>query len=468
MSSRPTDRLANPYDLEVGTGPVSGDVLTSGRRSVALSSGVGRTLVAGLLGVGASVGLAAAGAATAFADDAGSASGSLAGGEPEGRSGSHEVPEFELAWEPGAERSGLSAQEAPDPAAVPELRSGGSGGDGKGGRDGIAPAVVAEGDRFVGGPGSFAEPAAEVLAREPDPDPADRDRGVGPAWSGPSAEEASGPVEVVEQEPWADGGGSEAVFGAVEPPTSAVPPPMPAVTSSSQGDVEWSPAVVVSEPGWSAAEVPSTPEVRDRDESVPSVLPPRGAGLLGSIGDDGAVASRYVVSPAVAPGGVRGVVDPGPVLDGDGVLVASSGVPGEAGLLLGDPGSSGAGTSASGAALQPLPTEYLVAREEGDGVTDDRWVNDLMHEGDPAGPGTSGYVVAQIQEALSTLSFDTGGHDGHFGPMTTRAVREFQRSRGLRVDGVVGRETARRLIRDSEARKARIREILRGVPEHWT
>lgn len=57
--------------------------------------------------------------------------------------------------------------------------------------------------------------------------------------------------------------------------------------------------------------------------------------------------------------------------------------------------------------------------------------------------GDAGGAVAELQQLLVTAGFDLGpeGADGHFGAATERAVRSFQASRSLDVDGLVGRGT---------------------------
>ncbi len=55
--------------------------------------------------------------------------------------------------------------------------------------------------------------------------------------------------------------------------------------------------------------------------------------------------------------------------------------------------------------------------------------------------GASGSDVRRVQEALEKAGFPPGGIDGIFGPGTDAAVRAFQRSKGLVVDGVVGKNT---------------------------
>ena len=55
--------------------------------------------------------------------------------------------------------------------------------------------------------------------------------------------------------------------------------------------------------------------------------------------------------------------------------------------------------------------------------------------------GSEGQTVKDLQEALKTLGFQVGKVDGIFGSATEKAVREFQASVGIEVDGIVGRVT---------------------------
>jgi len=55
--------------------------------------------------------------------------------------------------------------------------------------------------------------------------------------------------------------------------------------------------------------------------------------------------------------------------------------------------------------------------------------------------GNSGPLVRVIQAVLNNNGFNVGAVDGAFGPKTTQAVMNFQRSRGLSADGVVGPKT---------------------------
>jgi C1A family cysteine protease len=55
--------------------------------------------------------------------------------------------------------------------------------------------------------------------------------------------------------------------------------------------------------------------------------------------------------------------------------------------------------------------------------------------------GSRGEAVMRLQTALTQLGFGPGPIDGIFGPLTDSAVRAYQSSRGLLVDGVVGPQT---------------------------
>ncbi|MFM7147226.1 MAG: N-acetylmuramoyl-L-alanine amidase [Actinomycetales bacterium] len=76
----------------------------------------------------------------------------------------------------------------------------------------------------------------------------------------------------------------------------------------------------------------------------------------------------------------------------------------------------------------------------------------------------SGDDVTQLQRRLSELGFDCGRLDGVFGHRTDRALREFQRSVGVRPDGTCGPDTFRafdRLVRTvSGGNAATLREFV--------
>ncbi len=56
-------------------------------------------------------------------------------------------------------------------------------------------------------------------------------------------------------------------------------------------------------------------------------------------------------------------------------------------------------------------------------------------------PPIQGAAVNELQQLLAAQGFDVGPVDGIFGERTQRAVRDFQQSAGLAVDGIVGPRT---------------------------
>ena len=55
--------------------------------------------------------------------------------------------------------------------------------------------------------------------------------------------------------------------------------------------------------------------------------------------------------------------------------------------------------------------------------------------------GSTGTYVKNLQRDLKKLGYYTGSIDGDFGPATEKAVKAFQKSRGLTQDGKVGSQT---------------------------
>ena len=60
--------------------------------------------------------------------------------------------------------------------------------------------------------------------------------------------------------------------------------------------------------------------------------------------------------------------------------------------------------------------------------------------------GARGNITKLLQEKLVKLGYNTNGVDGIFGSGTYSAVREFQKTRGLSADGIVGQNTWRKLL----------------------
>ncbi|MDR3050236.1 MAG: peptidoglycan-binding protein [Oscillospiraceae bacterium] len=59
--------------------------------------------------------------------------------------------------------------------------------------------------------------------------------------------------------------------------------------------------------------------------------------------------------------------------------------------------------------------------------------------------GSSGDAVKQMQTTLKNLNYYTGSLTGNFGPITTQAVRDFQRANSLTADGIAGSGTLNKL-----------------------
>jgi peptidoglycan hydrolase-like protein with peptidoglycan-binding domain len=70
----------------------------------------------------------------------------------------------------------------------------------------------------------------------------------------------------------------------------------------------------------------------------------------------------------------------------------------------------------------------------------------LLREGQQAPGPLAVEPIRSLQYLLRQHGHDTVVADGIFGPITADAVRAFQRSRGLQVDGIVGNQTWPALI----------------------
>ena len=59
--------------------------------------------------------------------------------------------------------------------------------------------------------------------------------------------------------------------------------------------------------------------------------------------------------------------------------------------------------------------------------------------------GSTGSAVIKLQQRLGDLGFNPGAVDGVFGENTKAAIKAFQRSVGLKDDGIVGSNTRTKL-----------------------
>ena len=63
-------------------------------------------------------------------------------------------------------------------------------------------------------------------------------------------------------------------------------------------------------------------------------------------------------------------------------------------------------------------------------------------------PGDSGDDIKEMQDRLAQLGYFEGTSTGYFGSITTNAVKCFQETNGLAIDGVVGKNTRKLLYSD--------------------
>lgn len=78
--------------------------------------------------------------------------------------------------------------------------------------------------------------------------------------------------------------------------------------------------------------------------------------------------------------------------------------------------------------------------------------------------GDQGKEVAEIQQRLSELGFYNGNIDGDFGGKTVIAVEKFQQAIGLDIDGIIGIQTYKALMkRDLPASRAAVAAKIRRI-----
>jgi len=78
--------------------------------------------------------------------------------------------------------------------------------------------------------------------------------------------------------------------------------------------------------------------------------------------------------------------------------------------------------------------------------------------------GSRGTEVTKLQEQLKKLGYFSGKATGYFGSATKTAVKKFQASKGVAVDGIVGNQTSKILFNSgTSSRSALSREQLKKV-----
>ena len=97
---------------------------------------------------------------------------------------------------------------------------------------------------------------------------------------------------------------------------------------------------------------------------------------------------------------------------------------------------------------KPLPNNEVILNNT------DNWINRLQEECNKQGfnsyptlrKGARGNITKLLQEKLVSHGYNTNGIDGIFGLGTEKAVISFQKNNGLVVDGIVGKNTWRKLL----------------------
>ena len=88
-------------------------------------------------------------------------------------------------------------------------------------------------------------------------------------------------------------------------------------------------------------------------------------------------------------------------------------------------------------------------------INSDNWIKRLQEECNKQGfsshptlkKGARGNITKLLQVKLVSLGYNTNGVDGIFGSGTEKAVMSFQKSNGLVADGIVGKNTWRKLLK---------------------
>lgn len=79
--------------------------------------------------------------------------------------------------------------------------------------------------------------------------------------------------------------------------------------------------------------------------------------------------------------------------------------------------------------------------------------------------GTRGNEIKDLQKKLRDLGFYTYKHDtGYYGPQTEKAIKEYQRTRGIKIDGIYGPRTKNMLDNEAYAQSLVTSPNIRGTP----
>jgi len=79
--------------------------------------------------------------------------------------------------------------------------------------------------------------------------------------------------------------------------------------------------------------------------------------------------------------------------------------------------------------------------------------------------GHRGNEIKELQKKLRQAGFYNYKHDtGYYGPQTEKAVREYQRTRGIKIDGIAGPRTKNMLDNEDYAQSLITSPRVKGTP----
>jgi peptidoglycan hydrolase-like protein with peptidoglycan-binding domain len=70
----------------------------------------------------------------------------------------------------------------------------------------------------------------------------------------------------------------------------------------------------------------------------------------------------------------------------------------------------------------------------------------MSPSGSSQGGGSDQSTVRQVQEQLKSAGFDPGPIDGQMGPQTQKALRDYQKSKGMKATGQLDQDTEQALL----------------------
>ncbi|MGI6269141.1 MAG: N-acetylmuramoyl-L-alanine amidase [Candidatus Howiella sp.] len=132
-------------------------------------------------------------------------------------------------------------------------------------------------------------------------------------------------------------------------------------------------------------------------------------------------------------------------LDGDGKNTAADVVALRASIMTGKAAPGDAASDAD--PIKAAWARYITRIQAAVGVTQDGVAGAQTLAACPVLKATITHgCVSPVQEYVTSLGYDCGTADGVYGPTTAAAIRRFQKAQGITADGIVGKNTWKRLL----------------------